>query len=138
MAKLTLHEVRARFRADMFLSSLAESRTSGSILNVGVDSDRNSGTAIAMPMGMSGDKFLSLAPSTQEILTALDNAEKLFWADLAFIGQRGKVLHVRDTVVSLALIRALQTSLGNAEKESTLLAVNLLGSCLPLFLPIPS
>jgi separase len=92
-----------------------------------------------MPMGMSGDKLLSLAPSTQEILTTLDNAEKLFWVDLAFVGQRGKVLHVRDAAVSLALIRALQTSLGKAEKEGTLVAVNLLGSYLPLlFLPRPS
>ena len=29
-------------------------------------------------MGMSGDKLFSLSPSTQEILTILDNAENLF------------------------------------------------------------
>jgi separase len=76
---------------------------------------------------MSGQK-LSLSPSTQDILTTLDSAEKLFWADLGYTGKRGRVLHVRDAVVSLALIRALQTSLGKAGKEGPILAANLLGS----------
>jgi hypothetical protein len=84
-------------------------------------------TAIALPMGMSGHKLLSLVPSMHDILTTLDNAEKLFWADLGLTAKRGKVSHVRDTVVSLALIRALQTSLGKAGKGGPVLAVNLLG-----------
>jgi len=87
-------------------------------------------TAIALPMGMSGDKLLSLVPSMQDIMTTLDKAEKLFWADLELTAHRGKVSHVRDTVVSLALIRALQTSLGKAGKKGPVLAINLLGMLL--------
>ena len=78
-----------------------------------------------MPMGMSGDKPLSATPSTKEILMTLGDAEKLFWADLNT--GRGKVPGVRNAALSLALIKALQTSLGKSEKESTVTALNLLG-----------
>ena len=77
-------------------------------------------------MGMSGDKLFSLSPSTQEILTILDNAEKLFWADLAIVARRGKVSRVRDATVSLAMIRALQSSLGRATKMAPVLTAGLL------------
>jgi separase len=76
---------------------------------------------------MASDKVLSSGLSPHEILTALDNAEKLFWADLGYTAKRGKVSHVRDVVVSLALVRALQTSLGKAKKDGAVLAANLLG-----------
>jgi separase len=78
-------------------------------------------------MGMSGDRLLSLPSATQDILSTLDNAERLFWADLALVMRRGSVSHVRDAAVSLALIRALQASLGRAGKEGPVLATGLLG-----------
>jgi len=107
MARLTLHDMYGRFRADMFLSSLVES-------------------TIALPMGMSGDKLFSLSPSTQEILTILDNAENLFWADLTIVARRGNVSRVRDATVSLAMIRALQSSLGRVTKIAPVLTAGLL------------
>ena len=68
-------------------------------------------------MGMSGDRHLSLPSATQDILSTLDNAERLFWADLTLITRRGSVSHVRDAAVSLALIWALQASLVLEEPE---------------------
>ncbi|KAF9225675.1 hypothetical protein BS17DRAFT_749997 [Gyrodon lividus] len=107
MGKLTMHSVYEQFRSDMFLSSLTES-------------------TIALPMGMSGDKDLSLVPATQDILSALGDAEKLFWADLALTLRRGTVPHVREASVSLAMIRAFQSSLGKASTDGPLLAARLL------------
>ena len=79
-------------------------------------------------MGMSGDRA-SLVPATQDILVALNDAEKLFWADLALTSRRGAVAHVREASVSLAMIRALQSSLGKASVDAPLLATRLLGMC---------
>lgn len=78
-------------------------------------------------MGMSGDKGPSFAPGTQDILGALNGAEKLFWADLALTSRRGAVAHVREASVSLAMIRSLQSSLGKASTNAPLLAARLLG-----------
>lgn len=83
--------------------------------------------AIALPMGMSGDKIFSLSPSAQDILATLASAERLFWADLAVIARRGEVSRMRDAAVSLAMIRALQSSLGKAGKAGPVLAASLLG-----------
>ncbi|KAH9945510.1 peptidase family C50-domain-containing protein [Amylocystis lapponica] len=107
MAKLTLDDVYSRFRADMFLSSLAES-------------------AITIPMGMSGRRSSAMSPVTQDIVGTLAAAEKMFWSDLALIARRGNVSHVRDTAVSLALIRTLQTSLGKGGADAAVLAARLL------------
>lgn len=83
--------------------------------------------AIALPMGMSSDKIFSLSPSAQDILATLVGAERLFWADLTAIARRGKVSRMRDAAVSLAMIRALQSSLGKAGKAGPVLAASLLG-----------
>ncbi|KAG1788751.1 peptidase family C50-domain-containing protein [Suillus plorans] len=107
MGKLTLHSVYDQFRSDMFLSSLAES-------------------TIALPMGMTSDRAVSPTPSTQDILSTLDQAEKLFWADLALTADRGNVPHVREATINLALIKALQTSLGKGEKDGPIIAAHLL------------
>ncbi|KAG1861269.1 peptidase family C50-domain-containing protein [Suillus subluteus] len=107
MGKLTLHSVYDQFRSDMFLSSLAES-------------------TIALPMGMTSNRVVSLTPSTQDILCTLDQAEKLFWADLALTADRGNVPHVREVTINLALIEALQTSLGKGGKDGPIIAARLL------------
>ncbi|KAJ7173997.1 cysteine peptidase C50 [Mycena crocata] len=107
MAKLTLHEVYGRFRTDMFLSSLAES-------------------TIALPMGMSTDKAPALSPSTQDIIHTLDHAEHLFWLEFTLFSRRGDVPRVRDAVVSLAMIRALRTSLGKSGNHDPILVAGLL------------
>lgn len=128
MAKLTLDDAYARFRADMFLSSLAESRKSlyyQPLLHA--NTQMIFVIAISVPMGMTGGRFAS-SPTTQEILGTLNAAEKLFWSDLALVARRGNVSHVRDSVISLALIRAFQTSLGKSGKQGATLAAHLLGT----------
>ena len=84
--------------------------------------------AIALPMGMTGDKLFSLSPSTEDIVATLDSAEKLFWTDLAAVARHGKVTRVRSAIVSLAVIRALQSSLGRAAKVNPVLTTGLLGA----------
>lgn len=125
MAQLTLHEVYGRFRSDMFLSSLVES--SKSIFFLLNDLRLKCVSAIALPVRMSSEKLFSMSPSTQEILAALDNAEKLFWADLSLVSRKGRVSRVRDATLSLAMIRALQSSLGRAGKTGPVLTASLLG-----------
>ncbi|RDX51597.1 hypothetical protein OH76DRAFT_1346650 [Lentinus brumalis] len=103
-AKLTLDEVYSRFRADMFLSSLAES-------------------AMTIPMGMSGEMVSS---ASQDMLETLATAEKLFWEHMSYIARRGHVSSVREAAVCLTLIRTFRTSLGRGDKHTPVLAAQLL------------
>ncbi|RPD59511.1 hypothetical protein L227DRAFT_586688 [Lentinus tigrinus ALCF2SS1-6] len=103
-AKLTLDEVYSRFRADMFLSSLAES-------------------AMTIPMGVSGEMVSS---ASQDMLETLATAEKLFWEHMSYIARRGHVSSVREAAVCLALIRTFRTSLGRGDKHTPVLAAQLL------------
>ncbi|TBU57165.1 peptidase family C50-domain-containing protein [Dichomitus squalens] len=107
-AKLTLDEVYSRFRADMFLSSLAES----------------GGIAMTIPMGMSGD--IPPSSASQDMLETLTTAEKLFWDHLTYVARRGHVSSVREAAVCLALIRTFRTSLGRGDKYTPILAAQLL------------
>ncbi|CAK5277632.1 unnamed protein product [Mycena citricolor] len=83
LGRLTLHQVYDRFRTDMFLSE----------------------STIALPM--------SVPPPSHDILRTLESAEQLFWLDLTLFARTGDVTRVRDGSVSLAAVRALQTSLGH-------------------------
>ncbi|KAF8623833.1 hypothetical protein AX15_006159 [Amanita polypyramis BW_CC] len=107
MAQLTLHNVYSRFRNDMFLSSLTES-------------------AIALPMGMTSKRGHAISPTTHDLLNILDNAAKLFWANLSLIAASGSVPDVRNATISLALISAFQTSLGRPSKYGSSIATGLL------------
>jgi separase len=78
-------------------------------------------------MGMTSDRAVSLTLSTQDILSTLDHAEKLFLADIALTMDRGNVPHVREATTNLALIKALQTSLGKGGKDGPIIAARLLG-----------
>lgn len=71
-----------------------------------------------------------MSTSGQEVVAILDNAEKLFWSDLGLMARRGNVFNVRDAAISLALIQALQTSLGGTSASGAVLATRLLGECL--------
>ncbi|TFK73377.1 hypothetical protein BDN72DRAFT_956580 [Pluteus cervinus] len=107
LAKLSLQNVYARFRSDMFLSSIAES-------------------TIALPMGMTSKNGPTLSISAQDILAALEEAEGLAWANFALVSGKGNVSRVRNVTISLALIKAFQTSLGKSGSEISSLASNLL------------
>lgn len=76
-------------------------------------------------MGMTRDK--AAPPTSQDVLATLNNAERLFWSDLGLISRRGIVFDVRDAAISLALIRAFQTSLGGSLADSPVVAARLLG-----------
>lgn len=84
--------------------------------------------AIALPMGTSSADVPPLSPPLQDIMRKLDHAEDLFWTDLELYSRKASVSHVRESVVSLALIRAFQTSLGRSEAVGPLLAASLLGN----------
>ncbi|KZT24871.1 hypothetical protein NEOLEDRAFT_1134566 [Neolentinus lepideus HHB14362 ss-1] len=103
MSRLTLVDVYNRFQTDMFLSSLAES-------------------TISVPMGSLSGKRTSLSPVAQDILSTLANSERLLWSGLSIISRRGQVPHVRSAVLTLALVRALQTSFGRAGNDAALAA----------------
>lgn len=77
-------------------------------------------------MGMSTDKVPAPSPSTHDILHTLDHAEQLFWLDFTLFSRRGDVSRVREAVVSLALIRAFQTSLGKSGNQDPVLVAGLL------------
>jgi separase len=84
-------------------------------------------SVIAMPMGMSGVKTITVSPSASGVIKMLDDAEHLFWSDLGLVTRTGKAQRVRDAAVTLARIRALQNSLGRVGKNSSVVAATLLG-----------
>ena len=85
-------------------------------------------------MGMSCDKPLPMLPSTQDLLKLLQHAEGLFWSDLNSMSKKGSVSHVREAAISLAIVRALQTSLGLVDDQGSALAGRLLGTLLKVHL----
>lgn len=124
-AKLTLDDVFSQFRADMFLSSLAESGTfANHTSRVAIV---NTLEAIMIPMGISSDRVLSANTVMRDILNTLSAAERSLRSDLSLIAHRGNVANVRDTAISLALISALQSSLGNGTTEISHLVARLIG-----------
>ncbi|KNZ74935.1 Separin [Termitomyces sp. J132] len=107
LAKLTLHAVYGRFRADMFLSSLTES-------------------TIALPMGMTSGITNTPLSAAQDILVTLEAAEKLFWECLVLITKIGRITDVREAGISLALVQAFRTSLGKSNVDVPNLTASLL------------
>ncbi|KAF9456116.1 peptidase family C50-domain-containing protein [Collybia nuda] len=107
MAKLTLHAVHGRLHSDMFLYSMAES-------------------TIALPMGMTSKvEYIQPLP-VHDILATLDKAAQLYRANLVLSAARGSVHEVRETITSLALVQAFQTSLGKTGTGGPYLVASLL------------
>jgi separase len=65
--------------------------------------------------------------SVQDILGALDQAEQQFSEGLSLIAQRGSVLDVRESVITLAVIKSFQTSMGRKDDKVQRLVARLLG-----------
>ncbi|KAJ2933762.1 hypothetical protein H1R20_g3330, partial [Candolleomyces eurysporus] len=107
MANLTLYNVHQRFQSDMFLNSLTES-------------------TIAIPMGMSSKTTIQRMLPINDVLNALDSAEKYFQESIALTGKSGDVLQLRNAAVSLTLVKAFQTSLGRLEDHNAVYASSLL------------
>jgi separase len=83
--------------------------------------------AIALPIGISSKLAHALSLPVQDILVTLNKAEQLYWENLSLIARKGSVLEVRDTLVSLALVQAFQTSLGKSGNVDPRIAAGLLG-----------
>lgn len=77
-------------------------------------------------MGMTSKREHAISPTAQDLLNILDNAAKLFWANLSLAGN-GSVPDVRSATISLALISAFRTSLGRSGKGESSIAAGLLG-----------
>ncbi|TFK18247.1 hypothetical protein FA15DRAFT_760707 [Coprinopsis marcescibilis] len=107
MANLTLHNVHTRFRSDMLLSSLTES-------------------TIAIPMGMSSHSGINIALPIQDVMNALDAAEKHFKEGIRLTIKSGDVLRAREAAVSWTLVKAFQTSLGKLGDQNAVFASSLL------------
>ena len=80
-----------------------------------------------IPMGISSDRVLGTNTIMREILNTLSAAERSLRSDLSLIAHRGNVSSVRDTAISLALISALQSSLGNGSTDVSYLVARLIG-----------
>ncbi|KAL5499098.1 ESP1 [Sanghuangporus vaninii] len=106
LGRLALYDIHERFRADMSLSSLAES-------------------TIALPLGMSSEKRILPVPP-QDILDALQQADEHYVSDLSRFSERDSVANVRFAAVAEALISTYQASIGVAYEGSPAFASHLL------------
>lgn len=79
-------------------------------------------------MGMLSTRQSDWTLPSPDILDALANAEKLLWSHLNLMAQKGSVVKVREAAISLALVGAFQTSLGNQRKGVPLVMASLLGT----------
>jgi len=125
MGRLTLHGVYGRFRTDMFTSSLTES-SMHFIYALSHLADRLL-KAIAIPMGMESKERVRPVMPSAEVLDALANAENYFSAYLKTTSAQGNVVKVREAAVSLALISAFRTSLGDKKSKGPTAMATLLG-----------
>ncbi|KAJ3922165.1 cysteine peptidase C50 [Lentinula edodes] len=105
-ARLALHNVYQLSRTDMFLSSIGE-------------------TTIALSAG-SNNLSVSVSPTSVDIAKNLEHAEKLFWSYLGALGQKGYAPDIRESAMSIAIIKTFQASLGKFDAKTPLLAAGLL------------
>lgn len=89
--------------------------------------------AIAIPMGMSSRNNAQRMLPIGDILSALDSAEKYFQCSIKLTEKAGDVVHLRGAAVSLALVKAFQTSLGKLDDFDAICAASLLGKACLLF-----
>ncbi|KAF9070318.1 peptidase family C50-domain-containing protein [Rhodocollybia butyracea] len=106
LARLALHNVYQQSRIDMFLSSIGE-------------------TTIALSID-SNNLNISLSPTSIDIIKSLEHGEKLFWSYLGALGQKGYLPDLRKSVISIAIIKTFQASLGRSDPKTPLLTAGLL------------
>lgn len=111
----------------MFLSSLTES--SASVINIILLCLDLSIIAIAVPIGMKSKDELRSTASTLDILDALVKAEKHLSAHLHMSTSTGNIIKIRETVMSLVLVYAFRTSLGDRREDLPSVIGVLLGWC---------
>jgi len=83
-------------------------------------------------MGMeSRTEIRSPTLSSVEVLDALANAEKLLWAHVGVTATTGNVIKIRETAMSLVLVSAFRTSLGDQRINGPSVMTALMGKDLP-------
>lgn len=82
-----------------------------------------------MPMGTPGKKVDHRQSTRQRIQVILEQADVAYQSALELVAGSGKVEDVRQACLSLALLRAFQTSLGQGGARVTSFAADLLGKC---------
>lgn len=83
--------------------------------------------AIAMPMGNPEQRTRDRQSSRRNIQIILQKSEQAFMSSLNLAYGSGRVEDVRQSCLSLALLRAFQTSLGEGSAATTASAAALLG-----------
>ncbi|KAJ3998053.1 cysteine peptidase C50 [Lentinula boryana] len=113
-ARLALHNVYQRSRSDILLSSIGE-------------------TTIALSTS-SSNLSISVTPTMVDIAKDLEHTEKLFWSYLSALGQKGFVPYIRESSMSIAIIKTFQASLGRFDPKTPLLTAGLLDASASLTL----
>lgn len=80
-----------------------------------------------MPMGGAGNKIDHRQSARHRIQVILDQADEAYRAALSMVAGSGRVEDVRQACLSLALLRAFQTSLGQGGTDVTAFAADILG-----------
>ena len=106
--KIGLLEAFSHFQTDLWTCSLTES-------------------TIAMPMGTPIKRVRDQQSTRDAIQHVLERSQAAFSSALEISARSGRVEDVRLACLSLALLRAFQTSLGQGSKSSTAAAAEILG-----------
>lgn len=87
--------------------------------------------AIAVPMGMGSKEYIRTILSSMEVIEALASAEKMLWEHLRLTSANGNVVKIREAAISLVLVSAFRTSLGDKRADGASVMVGLLGMFWP-------
>ena len=87
--------------------------------------------ALAMPMGDPQQRTRDRLSTRMSIQHILQRSEMSFISALNLASGSGKVEDVRQSCLSLALLRTFQTSLGEGSLDVTASAADILGKCIP-------
>ena len=71
---------------------------------------------------------LTMRPSSRDVVEALNGAEEIYSTGLDTFYERGSITHMRDSAVSLALVKAFQAALGATGREGPAMAARFLGA----------
>lgn len=83
--------------------------------------------AIAVPIGMKSKEESTSTISSLDIIDALVKAEKHLSAHLQMSSSTGSIIKLRETVISLVLVYAFRTSLGDRQEDLPSAIAALLG-----------
>ena len=92
--------------------------------------------AIALPMPMQREKGSSQVTLALGMMELLDKVDQLFTAGMESFKRGTKVTYIRDTLLSLVVVRAFQTALGRTQEYDPILVCNILGEKIATFVLI--